>query len=114
MPAIVLWDLATSPQRLRVAGTDRVVHGLRRLYVAKGATNPERIGDGNTKAAARRFLESGETTFGRDHLIKGRELVSGLGKWLQSNPGADPEIALRVVCKRMLLDGRPLPSDTST
>ncbi|QBX56092.1 hypothetical protein EXE58_11865 [Nocardioides seonyuensis] len=56
----------------------------------KGTHNQSRVGDGTTMDAIRRELATGDPTHGRMHIIKGRETLRGLEKWLTHRSDASP------------------------
>ncbi len=65
----------------------------------KGATNPNRTGDGTTMHAILHELATGETVHNRRHIIKGQQILRGLENWLRRNPDAaawDRSIAQRL------------------
>lgn len=86
------------------AQAPRVQNGKLSNYVRdifKGTKNPNRTGDGTTMDAIRYELRNpGGTVGGRQHVIKGRDLVRGLRRWLRGNRDAsssDREVAQRLL-----------------
>jgi len=54
----------------------------------KGASNPQRVGDGTTADAVRHERQTGEATHGRSHIQKAQDSLRGLENWLHRNPEA--------------------------
>lgn len=54
----------------------------------KGASNPQRVGDGTTADAVRHERQTGEATHGRSHVQKAQDSLRGLENWLHRNPEA--------------------------
>lgn len=72
-----LWDPATSPQRLVQAGTDRIVHGLGPLYIARA--------DGTTTTLAQDGLGSIRAEVGDAGLITGSFRYRAYGELARSS-----------------------------
>lgn len=51
----------------------------------KGSGNPARVGDGTTMDAARWEIRSGQLTHGQDHVIKSRDMLTRLDRWLRAH-----------------------------
>lgn len=65
----------------------------------KGVDNPRRVGDGTTMDAIRHELAGGDLVKGKDHIRKGREILSGLERWLRQAEGVaghDRDVAQRL------------------
>ncbi len=54
----------------------------------KGTTNPGRVGTGTTADAVRYELRTGKQVYGRSHVQKAEDYLSGLENWLKVNPDA--------------------------
>jgi Possible hemagglutinin (DUF637) len=69
-----------------IVGDPKLQNLMDNIY--KGASNPNRVGDGTLADAVRFEKSTGGTVGGKIHTIKAQETITGLSNWLKNTPHA--------------------------